>query len=115
MKLPQIFCSLVMFLGLCLKPAYASNPELNETLVRVIHELNAILPLLDEARDELKATSRIQFHVDTFKTADGKTHAGLRDDVLKMREALIAFINEPALAPKDIKPLALDYIGKVNG
>lgn len=92
--------------------SYASEEALHQTLVRVINQLNAIVPLLDEAQTELEPNARIQLHIDAFEGADGQTHAGLRNDLLSIREALIDYINKPAVAPKTIKPLALDFIGQ---
>lgn len=92
--------------------SYASEESLNQTLVRVINQINAVMPLLDEAQSEIEPNSRIQLHIESFEGADGKTHAGLRNDLLAIRNALIDYINKPAIEPKTIKPLSLDFIGK---
>ena len=91
---------------------FANDAALNDTLVRIINQLNATLPLLDEAQDQITKYSRVQLHIDHFEGPDGKTHPGVRQDILSIRNALIDFINKPALAPKTIQPLALDYIGR---
>ena len=103
---------LMAVLGLCLMSifAHANNAELNDTLVRVINQLNATLPLLDEAEDEINPNARIRLHVDAFEGADGIKHPGLRDDLKSMRNALIDYINKPAIEPKTVKPLALDFV-----
>ena len=99
---------------LCLlaNTALADNAALNETLVRIINQINAILPLLDEAKDEIDPNTRIMLQIDNFRSADGQKHPGLRDDLLTIRNSLIDYINQPAIAPKTIKPLALDYVGR---
>ena len=103
----------VLFLSLLLSGSlYAGEAELNSTLVRVINQINAILPLLDEAAEEIEPDSRIRLHVDAFEGADGKTHPGVRDDLIAIRNSLIDFINKPAISPKTVKPLAFDFIGK---
>lgn len=104
------FLMLVMFLITTF--GFASTPELNQTLVRVINQINAILPLLDEAADEIEPQARVQLHVNAFEGADGKMHPGVRDDLLSIRNALVDYINKPAIAPKTVKPLAFDFIGK---
>lgn len=91
---------------------YASDIALNQTLVRIINQLNAIMPLLDEAQSEVEPNTRIQLHIESFEGSDGKQHAGLRQDVLSIRNGLIDYINKPAIEPKTIQPLALDFIGK---
>ncbi|MGQ3887842.1 hypothetical protein ACQUW5_02275 [Legionella sp. CNM-1927-20] len=91
---------------------YASETELNQILVRVINQINAIMPLLDEAKNEIEPNTRVRLHIDSFKSSDGSLHLGLRQDLLAIRSALIDYINKPAIEPKTIKPLALDFIGK---
>ena len=91
---------------------YAQESALNQTLVRVINQINAIMPLLDEAQTEIEPNTRIQLHIENFEGSDGTTRAGLRTDLLSIRNALIDYINKPAIEPKTIKPLALDFIGK---
>lgn len=103
---------LMLMITLSSVTAYASEDALNQTLVRIINQLNAITPLLDEAQSDIQPNARITLHIESFEGADGKLHAGLRDDVLSMRNALIDYINQPAIEPKTIKPLALDFIGK---
>lgn len=90
----------------------ASNPQLNETLVRIINQINAIMPLLDEANEEIEPDTRIRLHVDSFEGADGQKHPGIRDDLINIRSALIEYINNPVIEPRIVKPLALDFIGK---
>lgn len=106
----------IVFLWVCLSLSspylMASEAELNRTLVRVINQINAILPLLDEAQAEIEPNARIRLHVDAFEGADGKTHAGVRDDLQQVRNALIAYINKPVLEPRTVKPLAFDFVGK---
>lgn len=92
--------------------SHASEEALNQTLVRVINQINAVMPLLDEAQSEIEPNTRIQLHIESFEGADGKSHAGLRNDLLAIRNALIDYINKPAIEPKTIKPLSLDFIGK---
>ncbi len=103
---------LMFMLNLSCFTTYASEEGLNQTLVRVINQLNAIMPLIDEAQTETEPNTRIQLHLESFEGSDGKTHPGLRNDLLIIRNALIDYINKPAIEPKTIKPLALDFIGK---
>lgn len=90
----------------------ASEAELNNTLVRVINQLNAVLPLLDEAEVEIEPGARVRLHIEDFESSDGTKHPGVRNDVLALRNALIAYINKPAIEPKTVKPLAFDFVGK---
>jgi len=103
---------LAVGLSLMCAIGHASDAELNTTLVRVINQLNATLPLLDEAEDEIEPNARIRLHIDSFEGADGARHSGVRDDLKSIRNALIDYINKPAIEPKTVKPLAFDFIGK---
>jgi hypothetical protein len=103
---------IVIIAGLVSFTANASPEALNQTLVRVINQINGIMPLLDEAQTAIEPNARIQLHIHSFEGADSKTHPGLRDDLLVIRNALIDYINQPAIEPKTIQPLSLDFIGK---
>ncbi|MBA2649346.1 MAG: hypothetical protein H0U75_07085 [Legionella sp.] len=92
--------------------SHANEEALNQTLVRIINQINATMPLLDEAQTEIEPNTRIQLHINNFEGPDGKTHTGLRTDLLIIRNALIDYINEPAIEPKKIKPLPLDFVEK---
>lgn len=103
---------LLMLISITSITSHANDEALNQTLVRIINQINAVMPLLDEAKTEIEPNARIALHIDAFEGADGKMRAGLRDDLLSIRNALIDYINKPVIAPKTIKPLALDFIGK---
>ncbi|HHT9843866.1 TPA: RAQPRD family integrative conjugative element protein [Legionella pneumophila] len=92
--------------------AHANNPNLNETLVRIINQINAIMPLLDEAQAEHNPHARIQLHIESFKDNEGQQHAGVREDLLMIRNGLIDYINQPVIAPRKIKPLNNDFVRK---
>ncbi len=87
-----------------------ADEALNDTLVRIINQINAIQPLLDKAKAEVNANDRIQLHIEAFDGADGKKHPGLRDDLLSIRNALIEYINHPVIAPRMVEPLAMDFV-----
>lgn len=91
---------------------WANNPDLNETLVRIINQINAIMPLLDEAQTQINPNARIQLQIESFEDTQGQPHAGLREDLLSIRNGLIDYINQPIVAPRKIKPLELDFVRK---
>ncbi|HAT9135654.1 TPA: RAQPRD family integrative conjugative element protein [Legionella pneumophila] len=91
---------------------FANNANINETLVRVINQINAIMPLLDEAQTELNPNARIQLHLKSFTDNEGQRHAGVREDLLMIRNGLIDYINQPVIAPRKIKPLNNDFVRK---
>lgn len=103
---------LTLLLFLVSLTSHANNPNLNETLVRIINQINAITPLLDEAKSELNPHARIQLHIESFKDNEGHHHAGVREDLLMIRNGLIDYINQPAIAPRKVKPLNKDFVRK---
>lgn len=100
-------------LGLMLFSAvsFSNQAELNKTLVRVINQINATLPLLDEAEEEIEPNARVRLHIKAFEGSDKMNHPGVREDLVAIRNALIDYINKPAIEPKTVKPLAFDFVG----
>ena len=84
---------------------------MNVTLTRLINQINAMMPLIDEASREQDKNPRVKLHFDRFVDAEGVEHQGLRQDLLAIRDALIRHIDRPALEPKTIKPLEHDFVG----
>ena len=105
----RILLSILVFLSIT---AHAHNTNLNETLVRIINQINAIMPLLDEAQTELNPNARIQLHINSFKDDEGHHHAGVREDLLMIRNGLIDYINRPVIAPRKVKSLNNDFVRK---
>lgn len=101
---------IAVLFGLMSCSLHADTEALNETLVRVINQINAIQPLLDKAKTEVSPNARIQLHIETFEGPDGKKHPGLRGDLISIRNALIDYINHPVIAPRVIEPLEMDFI-----
>lgn len=105
----RILCLILMMISL---HSWANNPDLNETLVRIINQLNAIMPLLDEAQAQISPNARIQLQIEGFEDAQNQHHAGLREDLLNIRNGLIDYINQPVIAPRKIKALEMDFVRK---
>jgi len=103
---------LTLMLVLISLTGHTNNQNLNETLVRIINQINAILPLLDEAQTEINPHARIQLHIESFKDNDGHHYAGVREDLLMIRNGLIDYINQPVIAPRKVKPLNRDFVSK---
>ena len=100
----------IIFLLVFSFTAQAQNVELNETLVRIINQLNVITPLLDEAKSQTKSHVKVQIHIDDFKDNLGRNHLGLKSELQAIRAQLIAFINDPNQSPNTVKPLKHDFV-----
>lgn len=105
----RILLSILVFVSVT---GQANNANLNETLVRIINQINAIMPLLEEAKTEVDPKARIQLHIESFKDDKGQHHAGVREDLLMIRNGLIDYINQPVIAPRKMKPLNNDFVRK---
>lgn len=108
-----ILVLIMMWLGVVISPltAYANNEQMNATVVQLINQINAMMPLIDTAEKQQDKTTAVQFHFDTFTDVNGKEHNGLRQDLLAIRASLIAQINEPPIEPRLVLPLQQDYVG----
>src|SRR5688572_17770831 len=89
----------MMFMLFMTSSLYANNEQMNESLVKIIHELDAIMPLMDEAQQEQDKNTLAQFHFDDFKDVNGVKHEGLREDILSIRQSLINEVNNAPLEP----------------
>ncbi|MFN7098252.1 MAG: RAQPRD family integrative conjugative element protein [Gammaproteobacteria bacterium] len=105
-----VLIAIAAFSWVTFSPVFADNEQMNTTLVQLINQIDAMMPLIDQAENEQDKQASEQFHFDTFTSADGKAHNGLRQDLLEVKRALIAQINQPALSPRTVAPLQGDYV-----
>lgn len=90
----------------------ASTPAFHQTCVRLIQQLDAMQPVMDQAQREQDPKARVQFHFDTWRDNHGHAHAGFRQNVLQLRHALVRQINQPDLTPKTFTPMTGDFVGR---
>ena len=108
-----LLISLFMLLVLVFNiQAEASTVQMNQTIARMINQIDALLPLITQASSEQDATARVQFHFDGWVDANGAEHDGLRQSLLAIRTALVNQINQSNLTPKKIIPISGDYVGR---
>lgn len=103
---------LPLLIGGSLSVAHADQQQMNETLVRMINQIDAMMPLVQKAEKEQPKNERFAFHFTQFEGSDGEPHNGLKEDLLEIRQALIAQINTPSVDPYHIKPLNNDFVSK---
>tara|TARA_B110000879_G_C11169370_1_gene512797 strand:- start:1146 stop:1475 length:330 start_codon:yes stop_codon:yes gene_type:complete len=102
-----VVCFVLGFLSMVV---FSNEIAMNKTLLQVINQINATLPLLEKARKEQGSGARSMIHFNKFKNADGKIVNGVREDFLEIRKALIGHINKQPIAPKKVASLAFDFI-----
>jgi len=89
---------LVGMLAVPLHLAHADADGEREQLARVIHELQAIEPLLRAAQSQANPDARVRFRYDW-----------LRQDLQRMRLGIQEHINAPRTQPRSFPPLRGDY------
>ncbi len=101
------------FAGLSMSTSVmADTVQMNQTMVQMVSQLDALIPLIDQAEAAQDPTTRVQFHFDSWSDQSGNLHPGLRQDVLKMRAAIINQINQTNLTPEVVTPIRGDYVGR---
>ena len=90
----------------------ASTDQMNQTMVRMINQIDALFPLIEQASKEQDNIARVQFHFNHWVDANGVKHDGLKENLLEIRVALINQINQSNLTPKQIVPMSGDYVGR---
>lgn len=78
--------------------AQASNEAEKAVLVRVIHELDALNPLLQEANESALMDTRIRLN-----------YTWLRQDLERVKSGIKDYIEEPSTEPRSFPPLKGDY------
>lgn len=78
--------------------ANATNFAERESLARIVHELDAINALVEEAQNQANPDARIRFQYITLKK-----------DLSKMRLGIQEHLESPTIEPRDYAPLSGDY------
>ena len=79
-------------------PALADGDGERAALARLVHEIDALAPVIDEAEREADADARIRFQYDW-----------LRLDLARMRMAIQEHLEAPSAEPRTVPPLRGDY------
>ena len=90
--------------------AKANEIEMNKTLVQIINQINAIMPLIDEAKSVQPKGTRVKFNLEKYKNSKGVYVNGIREDLLAIKQGVIEYINKPDITPKTIDSLEFDFV-----
>ena len=89
----------LLIVGLVATPAsFADADAEREALAKVIHELNALEPLIKRAEVNTDKDSRIRFRYDW-----------LRQDLKQIKDGIQSHIDSPRAQPHSFPPLRGDY------
>jgi len=88
----------ILLLGLASPLVHADADAERESLAHIVHELDALEPLLVEAEAAADPDSRIRFRYDW-----------LREDLERIRRGIQEHIDAPRSEPRLIAPLRGDY------
>ena len=99
MRTPKLYQALLAIM-LCLTSvtALADSDGERDVLARLIHELEALAPLIDAASVQAESDTRIRFQYDW-----------LRQDLTRIRTGIAEHINAPRAEPRKVPPLKGDY------
>ena len=88
-----------LIIGLVVTPAaFADADAEREALPKIIHELNALKPLIKRAEVNADQDSRIRFRYDW-----------LRQDLKQIEDGIQSHIDSPRAQPRSFPPLRGDY------
>ncbi len=95
----QFWPSTFLILGLSVTPvAFADVDAEREALAKIIHELNALEPLIKRAEANADQDARIRLRYDW-----------LRQDLLRVQQGIQEHIDVPRAEPRTFPPLRGDY------
>jgi RAQPRD family integrative conjugative element protein len=80
------------------KSPVTSQDDENATLVRLIHELDALAPLVSEAENKALVDTRVRLN-----------YGWLRRDLELVRSGIEWHLNTPSTEPRSFEPLKGDY------
>lgn len=82
-----------------LTPALATNNDAEkDTLARLIHELDAVNPLIQEASGKALGDTRIRFN-----------YTWLKQDLERIKSGIREYLETPSTEPRTFPPLQGDY------
>ena len=96
----RVLRNLVLVLGLvgAAAPVFADADAEREALARLIHEIEALAPLIETAESQASPDARIRFRYDW-----------LRQDLERIRAGIQEHIDAPRTEPRTFPPLRGDY------
>ena len=99
MKLSKV-CRVVFWLVIAVssRMVYAHNDGEKASLVRLIHELDALRPLLKEAEAQALTDTRIRLN-----------YTWLSQDLERIKTGIREYIDTPSTEPRHFPPLQGDY------
>ena len=87
-KRRKLFLLSVALLCVVSGSVYADTAQMKTTLVKMVNQLEAIKPLINQAKEEQTENPRIKVHFDSWVGPNGQTHDGLRQDIEAIQQAL---------------------------
>jgi len=106
----MIYFHLILFsLLFTVTGAYASSEQEDETLRLVAEQLARLQPLIDVAQAQAEQTPPA-FHYDPFQDTEGEMQPGLRQDIERIRDGILAKLASTPLQPATIVPIHGDYL-----
>ncbi len=111
MKVIQNLCLASVLLA-AFGSSFADEAQMKLTMVKIVNQLEAVKPLISQAKAEQEANPRIKIHFDSWVDAEGHKHNGLREDIEAIQNSLIQAIDQRSTDPRVYKPIKGDFVGQ---
>lgn len=97
-KKKSSFILWVFFVSVYLVPSYADIDSENAALARLVHEIEALNPLINDAEKQQPKNTRIYFN-----------YEALRHDLNQIKAGINQQITSTAIEPRAVEPIQGDY------
>ena len=101
-----VVCFLFAIFGSAIAPA----SQMNEEIVKIIEQLNAIKPMIHRASQFQDKRERHQVHFYSWTDKDGNKHNGLYEDLNDIKKSLEQVIDAEKYDPEFVEPIKNDYV-----
>jgi RAQPRD family integrative conjugative element protein len=79
-------------------------------LAHILHQLEALKPLVLSANREQEKNARIQFRYVSYRDANGMPHHGLLEDINAIQKGIEAKLDDKNLEPRHFPTIKGDYL-----
>lgn len=98
MRSKSLFLAALLGIAATTNQVFADADGERETLARLVHEIEALAPLVAKAEAQAEPDARIRFR-----------YEWLREDLERVRAGIQAHIDAPRAEPRKVEPLRGDY------
>jgi RAQPRD family integrative conjugative element protein len=94
---------------------YADTEKERVYLTEIDHQLDALQPLLQAAERAQNKTARVRLHYTAYRDRQGKSHAGLREELAHIQKSIGDQLTTLSYEPAPIQPIQGDVAAFHHG